>query len=73
MKINPNTAMMPAIRSRASEIRKKIYRKSWVEFQRRRPQVPFFFFFLIILVGAGVQLGPLGTAATDWPIVACPG
>jgi hypothetical protein len=24
-------------------------------------------------VGGGVQLGPLGTAATDWPIVACPG
>jgi hypothetical protein len=28
---------------------------------------------LIRLVGGGVQLGPLGTAATDWPIVACPG
>jgi hypothetical protein len=25
------------------------------------------------LVRGGVQLGPLGTAATDWPIVACPG
>jgi hypothetical protein len=25
------------------------------------------------LVGGGVRLGPLGTAATDWPIVACPG
>jgi hypothetical protein len=24
-------------------------------------------------VGGGVQLGPLGTVATDWPIVACPG
>jgi hypothetical protein len=24
-------------------------------------------------MGGGVQLGPLGTAATDWPIVACPG
>jgi hypothetical protein len=30
-------------------------------------------FFLIRLVGGGVQLGPVGTAATDWPIVACPG
>jgi hypothetical protein len=31
-------------------------------------------FFLIRLVGGGgVQLGPLGTAATGWPIVACPG
>jgi hypothetical protein len=30
-------------------------------------------FFLIRLVGGGVQLGPLGTAATDWPTVACPG
>jgi hypothetical protein len=33
----------------------------------------FYYFFLIRLVGGGVQLGPLGTAATDWPIVACPG
>jgi hypothetical protein len=24
-------------------------------------------------VGGGVQLGPLGTAATDWPIVPAPG
>jgi hypothetical protein len=30
-------------------------------------------FFLIRSVGGGVQLGPLGTEATDWPIVACPG
>jgi hypothetical protein len=29
--------------------------------------------FLIRLVGYGVQLGPLGTAATDWPIVPDPG
>jgi hypothetical protein len=29
--------------------------------------------FLILLVGGGVWLGPLGTAATDWRIVACPG
>jgi hypothetical protein len=29
--------------------------------------------FLIRLGGGGVQLGPLGTAATDWPVVACPG
>jgi hypothetical protein len=27
-------------------------------------------FFLNSLSGGGVQLGPLGTAATDWPIVA---
>jgi hypothetical protein len=32
-----------------------------------------FSFFLIRLVGSGVQLGPLGTAATDWPIVTYPG
>jgi hypothetical protein len=25
------------------------------------------------LVGGGVELGPLGTAATDWPIVPAPG
>jgi hypothetical protein len=30
-------------------------------------------FFLIRLVGGGVQLRPLGTAATDWPIVSASG
>jgi hypothetical protein len=30
-------------------------------------------FFLIGIVGGGVQLGPLGTAATNWPIVPAPG
>jgi hypothetical protein len=30
-------------------------------------------FFLIRLVRGGVQLGPLGMAATDWPIVPAPG
>jgi hypothetical protein len=30
-------------------------------------------FFLIHLVGGAVQLGPLGMAATDWPIVPAPG
>jgi hypothetical protein len=30
-------------------------------------------FFLIRQVGRGVQLGPLGTAATNWPIVPAPG
>ena len=30
------------------------------------------FFFLIRLVGGGVQLSPLCTAATDWPIAAAP-
>jgi hypothetical protein len=29
--------------------------------------------FLIGLVGGGVQLGSLGTAATEWPIVPAPG
>jgi hypothetical protein len=29
--------------------------------------------FLIRLVGGGVQMGTLGTAATDWSTVACPG
>jgi hypothetical protein len=29
--------------------------------------------FLIIIVGSGVQLGPLGTAATNRPIVPAPG
>jgi hypothetical protein len=32
-----------------------------------------FFFFLIGIVGGGVQLGPLGTAATRRPIVPAPG
>jgi hypothetical protein len=30
-------------------------------------------FFLIGIVGGGVQLGPLGTAATSKPIVSAPG
>jgi hypothetical protein len=30
-------------------------------------------FFLIGIVGSGVQLGPLGTAATNRPIVPAPG
>jgi hypothetical protein len=30
-------------------------------------------FLLILTVGDVVQLGPLGTAATDWPIVPAPG
>jgi hypothetical protein len=30
-------------------------------------------FFLIHLLEGGVQLGPLGTAAADWPIVPAPG
>jgi hypothetical protein len=29
--------------------------------------------FLIGLVGSAVQLGPLGTVATNWPIVPAPG
>jgi hypothetical protein len=29
--------------------------------------------FFNSLLGDGVQLGPLGTAATDWPIVPAPG
>jgi hypothetical protein len=29
--------------------------------------------FLIRLVRDGVQLGPLGTSATNWPIVPAPG
>jgi hypothetical protein len=36
-------------------------------------QWSFLHFFLICLVGGGVQLGPLDTAASDWPIVAYPG
>jgi hypothetical protein len=32
-----------------------------------------FFFFFFGVVGGGVQLGPLGTAATNRPIVPAPG
>jgi hypothetical protein len=31
------------------------------------------FSFLILIVGYGVQLGPLGKSATNWPIVPAPG
>jgi hypothetical protein len=30
-------------------------------------------FFLICIVGGGVQMGPLGKSATEWPIVPAPG
>jgi hypothetical protein len=33
----------------------------------------YYSFFLIGIVGGGVQLGPLGTAATNMPIVPGPG
>jgi hypothetical protein len=33
----------------------------------------FFFNFLIQIVGDGVQLGPLGTSATNRPILSPPG
>jgi hypothetical protein len=39
------------------------------EYQVNRKEVIFF----NSLSGGGVQLGPLGTAATDWPIVPAPG
>jgi hypothetical protein len=42
-----------------------------VNFVHKRPRdrrLSGKFYLLIHLVGGGVQLGPLGTAATDWPI-----
>jgi hypothetical protein len=30
-------------------------------------------FLLIRIVGGGIQLGPLGTSATNWPIIPAPG
>jgi hypothetical protein len=38
--------------------------------QAKIQQEVFFFFWH---TGGGVQLGPLGTAATDWPILPAPG
>jgi hypothetical protein len=35
--------------------------------------VPSELFFLIRIVGGGVQMGPLGTSATERPIVPTPG
>jgi hypothetical protein len=31
------------------------------------------FFFLFLIVNGGVQLGPLRTSATNWPLVLAPG
>jgi hypothetical protein len=39
-------------------------------FPDKQPDLPF---FLILIVEGGVQMGPLGTSATDWPIVPAPG
>jgi hypothetical protein len=36
-------------------------------------RIQYFFFFLVGIVGGGVQLNPLGTAATNRPIVPAPG
>jgi hypothetical protein len=35
--------------------------------------LPILIIFLIRLVGDGIQLGPIDTVATDWPIVLAPG
>jgi hypothetical protein len=37
------------------------------------PLIRHLHFFLIRIVGGGVQLCPLGTSATEWPIVPTPG
>jgi hypothetical protein len=37
-----------------------------------KPWENFFLIFFIAIVGGGVQLGPLGTAATNRPIVPAP-
>jgi hypothetical protein len=31
------------------------------------------FLYIIHIVGGGVQMGPLGTSATEWPNVPAPG
>jgi hypothetical protein len=41
-------------------------------FSRKAPLHEVSYFFLIGIVGAGVQLGPLGTEATNRPIVPAP-
>jgi hypothetical protein len=41
--------------------------------ERRSPKGNYRPIVLIRIVGGGVQLGPLGTAATNWPIVPAPG
>jgi hypothetical protein len=33
----------------------------------------YYNFFLIRIKGGGIQMGPLGTSATEWPIVPAPG
>jgi hypothetical protein len=49
---------------------RKIYK--W-DSQHNKLLKPRWTFFLIGIVGGGVQLGPLGTAATNRPIVPAPG
>jgi hypothetical protein len=36
-------------------------------------ELPAYSFLLIRFVGGGVQVGPLGTSVTDWPIAPVPG
>jgi hypothetical protein len=51
------------------------YRKIIFPARNRTPafQILASRFFFIRLVGGGVQLGPLGTSATVWPVVHAPG
>jgi hypothetical protein len=44
----------------------------YLHFPIRFPGVVLKFFFNS-LVGGGVQMAPLGTSATEWPIVPAPG
>jgi hypothetical protein len=64
----------------AQKIKRKIKRSTNRERERNRrihKQTTRYLYFqnkkMILLVGGGVQLRPLGRATTDWPIVACPG
>jgi hypothetical protein len=67
-----NYLIISKIRSRISNVRKN-YGAQAKEFNLEKETVGVRSFFLIRIVGNGVQLGPLGTSATDWPIVPVPG
>jgi hypothetical protein len=45
----------------------------WIRRVKKWNFIVYIDIFFILIVGGGVQLGPLGTSASVWPIVPAPG
>jgi hypothetical protein len=60
---------MTRIGEDAASKNRKIENPQWHDVHTKLINMNQFLFLFFCLVGGGVQLGSLGTAATDWPIV----